>query len=160
MEKKKVVVIGAGFGGLSVSADLASNGFDVVVLEKNEMAGGRARVFKKDGFTFDMGPSWYMMLEYFEKFFKKHGHSPDDFYKTILLDPSYRITYEDGTVVELSSELEKNIELFESIEKGAGENLRTYIKEAEKKYGRTAKAMVESALTHIQILVERHISKL
>ena len=134
MQKKKAIVIGAGFGGLATAADLASYGFEVKILEKNEMAGGRARVFKENGFTYDMGPSWYMMLEYFEKFFKKHGHVPEDFYKTILLDPSYRITYEDRTVVELSSELEKNIELFESIEKGAGEKLRQYIKEAEKKY--------------------------
>ncbi len=134
MQKKKAIVVGAGFGGLATAADLASYGFEVIVLEKNEMAGGRARVFKKEGFTFDMGPSWYMMLEYFERFFKKHGHNTEDFYKTVLLDPSYRITYEDGTVVEISSELEKNIELFESIEKGAGEKLREYIKEAEKKY--------------------------
>lgn len=134
MQKKKAIVIGAGFGGLATAADLASYGFEVILLEKNEMAGGRARVFQKEGFTFDMGPSWYMMLEYFEKFFKKHGHVPEDFYKTILLDPSYRITYEDGTVVEVSSDFEKNVELFESIEKGAGEKLRLYIKEAEQKY--------------------------
>lgn len=134
MQKKKAIVIGAGFGGLATAADLASYGFSVTILEKNEMAGGRARVFKENGFTFDMGPSWYMMLEYFEKFFAKYDHKSEDFYKTILLDPSYRITYEDGNVVEISSELEKNIELFESIEKGAGENLRQYIKEAEKKY--------------------------
>lgn len=134
MQKKKAIVIGAGFGGLATGADLASYGFEVTILEKNEMAGGRARVFRKEGFTFDMGPSWYMMLEYFERFFKKHGHTSADFYKTVLLDPSYRITYEDGTVVELSSELEKNIQLFESIEKGAGEKLKIYIKEAEKKY--------------------------
>ena len=134
MQKKKAIVIGAGFGGLATAADLASYGFEVTLLEKNEMAGGRARVFQEKGFTFDMGPSWYMMLEYFERFFKKHGHSTEDFYKTILLDPSYRITYEDGTRLEISADLEKNIALFESIEKGAGDKLRQYLKEAERKY--------------------------
>lgn len=134
MQKKKAIVIGAGFGGLATATDLASMGFEVTLLEKNEMAGGRARVFKEKGFTFDMGPSWYMMLEYFERFFAKHGHKSTDFYQTLLLDPSYRITYEDGVKVEISAELEKNIALFESIEKGAGDKLREYLKEAERKY--------------------------
>ncbi len=134
MQKKRVIIIGAGFGGLSSAASLAKAGYEVKVLEKNEMAGGRARVFKDQGFTFDMGPSWYMMLEYFEEFFNKYGHASKDFYETVLINPSYRIKYEDGQQVEISAELEKNIALFENIEKGAGDKLRAYLKEAERKY--------------------------
>lgn len=134
METKKVIVIGAGFGGLATAADLAQKGFDVLILEKNKMAGGRARVFQDSGFTFDMNPSWCVMSEYFEKFFQKHGHKIEDFYKTILLDPSCRINYEDGRVVEISSDLEKNVAFFERIEKGAGQNLRKYLKSVERKY--------------------------
>ncbi|MCX6747632.1 MAG: phytoene desaturase family protein [Candidatus Nomurabacteria bacterium] len=148
MKNKKVVVIGAGFGGLATAADLAQKGFEVLILEKNEMAGGRARVFKNSGFTFDMGPSWYMMLEYFERFFQKHGHKSEDFYKTILLDPSYRINYEDGTVVEISADLEKNIALFENIEKGAGQKLREYLKEAERKYHLSTELVLQKSVNN------------
>ena len=67
--KRKIVVIGSGFAGLSAASLLAKAGHDVTVLEKNDQAGGRARVWEKDGFVFDMGPSWYWMPEVFEHFF-------------------------------------------------------------------------------------------
>ncbi len=143
METKKVIVIGAGFGGLATAADLAQKGFNVLILEKNEMAGGHARVFQDSGFTFDMGTSWCLMLEYCEKFFQKHGYKAEDFYKTISIDPSYRINYEDGRVVEISSDLEKNVAFFERIEKGAGQNLRKYLKEVERKYKISTKQVVQ-----------------
>ncbi|MFM7088217.1 MAG: phytoene desaturase family protein [Candidatus Paceibacterota bacterium] len=147
-KKKKVIIIGAGFGGLSSAAHLAHAGYEVLVLEKNEMAGGRARVFNQEGFTFDMGPSWYMMLEYFEAFFKKYGHTSGDFYETVLLDPSYRIIYQDGTRVEISSDVEKNIALFESIEPGAGDRLRVYLKEAERKYHLSTSLVLEKSINN------------
>ncbi|UCF98254.1 MAG: FAD-dependent oxidoreductase, partial [Spirochaetaceae bacterium] len=70
---KKAVVIGAGVGGLASAALLAREGFGVTVLEKNESIGGRARLWKQGGFQFDMGPSWYLMPEVFESFFKLFG---------------------------------------------------------------------------------------
>lgn len=132
--KKRAIVIGSGFAGLSASAHLSKAGYSVTVLEKNEMAGGRARVWKRDGFTFDMGPSWYMMVDIFEDFFKTFGTSTNKFFETKLLDPSYKIFYEDGTVLTVSSNLEENIQLFESIEKGAGEKLKKFLAEAKVKY--------------------------
>jgi phytoene desaturase len=66
---KKVIVIGSGFAGLSASCYLAKNGFKVTLLEKNEVPGGRARKLEAQGYTFDMGPSWYWMPEIFENFF-------------------------------------------------------------------------------------------
>ena len=76
----KVVVIGAGFAGLSAAAYLAKAGFEVTVIEKNEVPGGRARLFKYDSFVFDMGPSWYWMPDVFEKFFNDFGKSTADYY--------------------------------------------------------------------------------
>lgn len=60
---KKIAVIGSGFAGLTSAIELASIGYDVTVFEKNDQPGGRARNLKVDGFTFDIGPSWYWMPE-------------------------------------------------------------------------------------------------
>lgn len=87
----KVVVVGAGLGGLAAAALLAKDGHEVTVLEKNSQPGGRARVYSDRGYTFDMGPSWYLMPDTFEKFFKEFNAKPSDFYKLDRLEPAYRI---------------------------------------------------------------------
>jgi phytoene desaturase len=93
--QKKAVVIGSGFAGLSAATFLAKAGWNVDVLEKHNQPGGRARQFKVDGFTFDMGPSWYWMPDVFDRYFAQFNHTVEDFYNLIRLDPSYRI-YWDG----------------------------------------------------------------
>jgi phytoene desaturase len=103
MEKnKRIVIVGAGFGGLSAAALLSKEGFDVTVLEKNNQPGGRARVYKEKSFIFDMGPSWYMMPEVFEDFFKRFGKKPEDFFKLVRLNPQYRIFFGNGDLVLLT----------------------------------------------------------
>ena len=67
---KKIVVIGGGFAGLAAAASLAQKGHQVTILEKNESPGGRARQYEAQGFTFDMGPSWYWMPDVFGDFFQ------------------------------------------------------------------------------------------
>ena len=134
MKSKKIVIIGAGFGALSAAALLAKDGHQVKVLEKNEMAGGRARVWKKDGFSFDMGPSWYLMPDAFENFFALFGKKPSDFYELIRLDPSYRLFFGPDDKIDIAADLEKNIALFESIEPGAGQKLIAYLEQAKFQY--------------------------
>ena len=73
MKPKEVIIIGTGIGGLSTACLLAKKGYKVTLLEKNAQVGGRARVYTEDGFVFDMGPSWYMMPDIFEHFFKLMG---------------------------------------------------------------------------------------
>ena len=90
---KNIAVIGSGFAGLTSAIELASLGYQVTVFEKNSIAGGRARKFKANGFTFDMGPSWYWMPDVFEKFFNKHNKKIDDYYNLVKLDPGFSVIY-------------------------------------------------------------------
>lgn len=133
MHKNKAIVIGAGFAGLSAAAHLAKAGLDVEVFEKNEQAGGRARKFEKDGFVFDMGPSWYWMPEVFEEFYNHFGKKTSDFYKLKRLDPSYRIIFDNDTM-NIPAGIDALKALFEKYEKGSGEKLENFLNEAEYKY--------------------------
>nr|WP_092014082.1 phytoene desaturase family protein [Pseudarcicella hirudinis] len=131
---KKVIVIGSGFSGLAAATDLAEKGYDVTILEKNDSAGGRARVFKESGFTFDMGPSWYWMPDVFENYFGKFGRKPEDYYKLVRLNPSYSVILEGNETIKLPSNLEELGNLFESIETGSRENLYKFLDQAGYKY--------------------------
>jgi len=134
MTTKKIVVIGAGFGGLSAAALLAKDGHQVTVLEKHNMVGGRARVWQERGFSFDMGPSWYMMPEIYERYFSLFGKKPSDYYSLKRLSPSYRAYFGESDKVDMPSDVEETYKLFESIETGAGEKLREYLAQAEYQY--------------------------
>lgn len=131
---KKVIVIGSGFSGLSGACLLAKHGYEVTVLEKNATPGGRARQFSAEGFTWDMGPSWYWMPDVFESFFNLFGKSASDYYRLHRLDPSYRIYFGKNDIINLPASTEGMEQLFESYEKGAGLKLRRFLKEAEYKY--------------------------
>ena len=131
--KPSVVIIGAGFAGLSAAAFMAREGWTVTVVEKNEGAGGRARQLKEAGFTFDMGPSWYWMPDVFERYFQQFGKQVADYYNLTRLDPSYRVYWEDG-YTDIPADYPQLKALFESIEKGSGEQLDRYLQEAAHKY--------------------------
>jgi phytoene desaturase len=130
---KKAIIIGSGFAGLSAASFLAKAGWDVTVLEMHDQPGGRARQFKVDGFTFDMGPSWYWMPDVFERYFKQFGRSVSDYYQLIRLDPSYRIIWNDGPM-DVPADYNAFRNLFDTIEPGSGDKLDHYIGEAAYKY--------------------------
>jgi phytoene desaturase len=130
---KSVIIIGAGFSGLSAAAFMAKAGWNVTVIEKNGTAGGRARQLKEQGFTFDMGPSWYWMPDVFERFFSQFGKRVTDYYSLQRLDPSYRVYWSD-TYTNIPANYEQFRSLFESMEKGSGTRLDQYLKEASLKY--------------------------
>ncbi len=135
MEKKSVIIIGAGIGGLSLACMLGKAGYKVTVVEKNEMAGGRARIFTDKGFMFDMGPSWYMMPDVFEHFFEILGEDIKKYYTLERLSPSYQITLKsDGKSYTFYSDMQKNKDLFESIEKGSGEVLEKFLAQGKEQY--------------------------
>ena len=134
MKKKKVIVIGAGFSGLSTATELASKGYEVEIFEKNEQAGGRARVFQEKGFTFDMGPSWYWMPDIFDQYFERFGKKTSDYYTLKRLDPSYSVILSDQEVVDMPADYQQLRSLFESIEPGAANALDRFLEQAAYKY--------------------------
>ncbi len=134
MSKKQVVVIGAGFAGLAAACHLAAEGYAVTLLEKNSTPGGRARQFTAEGFTFDMGPSWYWMPDVFEQFFAHFGKRVSDYYTLTRLDPSYAIYFGPGDRVDVPARMEALEALFEQIEPGSARHLRAFLSEAAYKY--------------------------
>ena len=130
---KNITVIGSGFSGLSTAAFLAKDGNSVTLLEKNSTVGGRARLFKEKGYSFDMGPSWYWMPEIFENFFKEFDCKIEDYYDLKKLDPGFKIVFKD-VEINLSSNWKDICELFDKYEKGGATKLNNFMKDAEQKY--------------------------
>ena len=137
--QKHAVVIGAGFAGLSVASNLAQAGWRVTLLEKNSGPGGRARVFRAQGFTFDMGPSWYWMPDVFEQYFARFGKQVRDYYELVRLDPSYQVVFGlggDGAeqVLEIPAQMPALRAMFERLEPGSAVRLDAFLKQAAYKY--------------------------
>jgi 1-hydroxy-2-isopentenylcarotenoid 3,4-desaturase len=131
---KNAVVIGAGIGGMATAALLAKQGLSVTVVERNDQVGGRARIWRDKGYTFDMGPSWYLMPEVFERFFAKFGKTPSDYYALKRLDPSYRVYFGEGGAHDMPSDRAGALALFDRLEPGGGAKLERYLAEAAYKY--------------------------
>ncbi|RDV15768.1 phytoene desaturase [Pontibacter diazotrophicus] len=134
MAQKKIIVIGSGFSGLSAATCLADQGYDVTVLEKNSSPGGRARSFSAEGFTYDMGPSWYWMPDVFESYFRRFGKTTSDYYDLLRLDPSYTVIFGEDDFMEIPASMYKMRELFESLEKGSANALDKFLEQAAYKY--------------------------
>lgn len=131
----KIAIIGSGFSGLSAACYLSAAGHDVHVFEKNSEVGGRARQLKtENGFTFDMGPSWYWMPDVYEKFFKDFGYETSSFYQLQLLNPAFDVVFGKNDVVNIPADFEELGNWFESIETGSKERLQKFMEEAKYKY--------------------------
>lgn len=132
---QRVVVIGGGVAGLATAALLAHDGHDVHLLEQNAELGGRAGLWEKDGFRFDTGPSWWLMPEVFDHFFRMVGTSTVEQLDLVDLDPGYRVFFEDhADPIDIGPDAAANQELFESIEPGAGGRLAAYLASARQVY--------------------------
>jgi len=143
-KQTEVIVIGAGFAGLAASCTLAEQGFKVTVLENHEQIGGRARVWRHEGFVFDMGPSWYWMPDVFEKFFARFGRKVSDYYTLKRLDPPYRMYHQYGKgngdlskevqCIDMPDKVSEVKKVFEAREKGSSSHLQQFLDEADEKY--------------------------
>ncbi|MCB0686702.1 MAG: phytoene desaturase [Saprospiraceae bacterium] len=128
------MVLGSGFSSLSAACYLAKDGHKVTLIEKNPSYGGRARQLKKQGFTFDMGPTFYWMPDVFDSFFKDFGVHTSDFYQLKKLNPAYQIYFGEKKSISIPDTLEETCRLFENIEPGSGIKLENFISRAKQNY--------------------------
>jgi phytoene desaturase len=129
-----IAVIGAGFSGIAAATCLADRGHKVTIYEKNDSPGGRARKFSQNGFTFDMGPSWYWMPDVFEKYFAKFNKKVTDYYHLDRLDPSYRVFFGQDDQVDVPADLKEFTQLLEDLEPGSTGKLKQFLDESANKY--------------------------
>ncbi len=139
---KKAIVVGAGFSSLSSACYLSKMGYEVEVLEKNSQAGGRARQLIKEGFTFDIGPTFYWMPDVFETFFQDFGKRVADYYELERVDPSYKVFFSKKKQISVSSDFDELVDQFESEERGSGQRLRKFIQEAGDNYDLAIRKLV------------------
>jgi len=140
--KNKIAIIGSGFASLAAACYLAKDGYKVEIFEKNENIGGRARQLKKDGFCFDIGPTWYWMPDVFERFFADFGKKPSDYYKLEKLSPAYKVFFGKENSITIEDSLDKICAAFEAEEPGSSKKLKQFIEEAKNNYDIAIKDLV------------------
>jgi len=139
---KNISIIGSGFSSLSAACYLAKEGNQVTIFEKNNTIGGRARQLKKQGFTFDIGPTWYWMPDVFERFFGDFKKVPSDYYQLEKLNPAYSVYFGNEDFITIEDTLDKICEAFEKEEPGSSLKLKKFIKKAEENYNIAIKDLV------------------
>ena len=158
--KKSCVVIGSGFSSLSAACYLAKNGWNVSIFEKNESVGGRASQFVKDGFTFDMGPSWYWMPDIFDKFFADFNKQTSDYYQLDKLSPAYKIFFSDD-IITIGDSMSKICDEFERIEPGSSKALKKFIDKAQENYDIAInKVVLRPGLSPLELVTKETILKI
>ena len=139
---KNIHIIGSGFSSLAASCYLAKAGYNVTVLEKNSTLGGRARQYKNEGFTFDIGPTWYWMPDVFERFFADFGKKPSDYYSLERLQPAYQVYFDKQDSITIPGTLDEIYAIFETEEKGSAAHLKKFLNSAKENYNTAIKDLV------------------
>lgn len=159
--KKTIQIIGSGFSALAASCYLAKQDYNVTIYEKNDQLGGRASQLKKDGFVFDMGPTWYWMPDVFERFFNDFNKKPSDFYVLEKLSPAYSIYFDKLDQFTVGDSLDKIYEAFEAEEKGSSAKLEKFIQTAKSNYDIAIKDLVyRPGESPLELITPKTIGKL
>ncbi|MEO6941479.1 MAG: phytoene desaturase family protein [Terrimesophilobacter sp.] len=155
---RSATVIGGGIAGLATATLLAREGYAVILLESAPQPGGRVGTLSASGFRFDTGPSWYLMPEVFDHYFRLLGTSSAEQLDLVQLDPSYRLFYEDHPdPLEVVADLETNLDTFESIEPGARAAIERYLDSAGDTYRIALSRFLYSNFTTFRTLLTKDV---
>ena len=158
---KNVIIIGGGFSSIAASCYLSKAGFNVTIYEKNKDLGGRARQLKRDGFTFDMGPTWYWMPDVFERFFLDFNKKPSDYYLLDKLSPAYSVYFDVLDYITILDNLDEISNSFETIEEGSSQKLKSFIANAKSNYDIAIKDLVyKPGESFLELVTPKTIAKL
>ncbi|OEJ98822.1 phytoene dehydrogenase [Flavivirga aquatica] len=159
--KSIINIIGSGFSSLAASCYLAKAGYDVTIFEKNETIGGRARQLVKNGFTFDIGPTWYWMPDVFERFFSDFDKKPSDYYNLEKLNPAYSVYFGKNDFITIEDTFEKIKLAFEKEETGSSKKLNKFIKKAKDNYNIAIKDLVYNpGVSPLELITPATIKKI
>lgn len=155
--KKSVIIIGSGYGGMALANIMGKAGYRVDVYEKNTELGGRIASIKKEGYTFDIGPSWYLMPEVFEQYYQLFGASANERLDLLRLSPGYKVYFENHKPIIIQGDVKSDRETFESVEPGAGEKLQAYVARSTKVYNIAIKHFLYSNFKRIRDLLKAEV---
>lgn len=159
--KKRIAIIGSGFSALASASYLAKEGHQVTIYEKNDTVGGRARQYKKEGFTFDIGPTWYWMPDVFERFFNDFDKRPSDYYTLEKLSPAYKVVFSETESILIEDTLTKIYAAFEAEEKGSSKQLEKFITKAKSNYDIAIKDLVyRPGVSPLELITPETIKKI
>lgn len=146
---KKALVIGSGFGGLAASVRLSNLGYDVTVLEAGQSAGGRARVFKRDGFVFDAGPTVVTAPYLFDELFELSGRRREDYFSLAPVDPFYRCSFHDGTHFDYVGDEERLLSQINSFSPRDVDGYRKLVQHAKRIFDVGYSKLADQPFTHV-----------
>jgi phytoene desaturase len=159
--KKKIIIIGAGLGGLAAACRLAKSGFAVTVLEKNAAVGGKVNAVETGGYKFDTGASLLTMRHVLEELFEFCGAKIEDYLQIVPLEPICRYLWSDGARLDASQDLEKTRAEIEKIAPGDAANFQKFLNDSQRKYEISERTFLAKSLNDLpQLLTPRHLPDL
>lgn len=130
MNQPKVIIIGAGIGGLATAIQLARHNYHITILEKNSGPGGRCGQIVKNGHHFDIGPTFFIFPQIYQQIFEKFGENIEDHLQLLRVNPAQQICFEDNSKILLTSDMERMRKQLEKFENGSFERFKKFLEKA------------------------------